>query len=390
MYDDYRELSPGAVQTLQRHLDNSDPQLDWPIRSTEPSGPHDSDSDPAPKQSEEIEIDSDQREQTRSIYDKRRDQDLGILRRKPNQAQTLWLLPFICHIGDGWEEISISAFDVYDRENPPDTELFIQVKQRYFNSKGRFSRFLSPRWLEEITLYSVRSLQVTFICMQLIFSTQSDHPTPMVPTIGPNYLMHLWRNPHHTDSLTYQKNKSIRDTARWVMRKLLDLARTDNNCAGGFAENPNQALARHQSRSLGDIDQHLFRQSYVFHTLPKEFGDKPKSKGKWVGTMLMHEEFKFRYLVVLIAVLLEVTVSGLVLGIHFRYVAGLQGLGLYLRLFRISSWISGLSTLIITLWLRSSMTMKLKSSYYPCLEFVWRFCKEHFDEYLETVWDTVR
>ena len=189
-----------------------------------------------------------------------------------------------------------------------------------------------------------------------------------MPTIGPNYLMHLWQNPHHTDSLTYQKNKSILDTARWVMRKLLDLARTDNNCAGGFSENSDQALARHHSRGLSDTEQHLFRQSYVFHTLPKEFGDKPKSKGKWVGTMLLIEEFKFRYLVVLIAVLLEVTVSGLVLGIHFRYVAGLQGLGLYLRLFWISSWISGLSTLIITLWLKSSMTMRLRSSNYPCLE----------------------
>lgn len=193
--------------------------------------------------------------------------------------------------------------------------------------------------------------------------------------------MHLWQNPHHTDWLTYQKNKSVLDTARWVMRKLLDLARTDNNCAGGFSRNPDQALAGHQSRLI-DTDQHLFRQSYVFHTIPKELGDKPKSKGKWIETVILIEELQVRYLVVLIAVLVELTVSGLVLGVHFRYVAGLQGLGLYLRLLWISSWVSGLSTLIIILWLRSSD--------YPCLEFVWRFCQEHFDEYLETVKDTVR
>ena len=165
------------------------------------------------------------------------------------------------------------------------------------------------------------------------------------------------------------------------MRKLLNLARTDNNCAGGFSGNPDQALAGHQSR-LSDAEQHLFRQSYVFHTIPKELGDKPQSKGRRVETVILIEEFQVRYLVVIIAVLLELTVSGLVLGVHFRYVAGLQGLGLYLRLFWISTWISGLSTLIITLWLRSSD--------YPRLEFVWRFCKEHFDEYLETVKDTVR
>ena len=108
----------------------------------------------------------------------------------------------------------------------------------------------------------------------------------------------------------------------------MDLARTDNNCAGGISENPDQTLARHQSGSLSDTEQHLFRQSYVFHTLPKEFGDKPKSKGKWSGPMLLIEEFKFRYLVVLVGVLLKFTVFSLVLGIHFRYVAGLQGLGL--------------------------------------------------------------
>ena len=57
--------------------------------------------------------------------------------------------------------------------------------------------------------------------------------------------------------------------------------------------------------------------------------------------MLLIEEFKFRYLVVLVGVLLKVTVFSLVLGIHFRYVAGLQGLGLYLRHFWISCWVSG-------------------------------------------------
>ncbi|KAK0517191.1 hypothetical protein JMJ35_000346 [Cladonia borealis] len=379
LYDDFEELSPGAVQVLQRHLDNSDPQLDRSIRSTEPSDPHDFNSDPKPdrfERAEDPEIDSVRREQTESIYDKLRNRDLGILRRKPTQAQTLWLVPFTCFIGDRWEEFPISAFDIYDRKNPPDTELFMQIKQRYFESKGRFSRFLSPQWAKGIRDALVRSLQVTFICMRLMSSTQYLYPAGTMPTIGPNYLMHLWQNPHHTNWLTYQKNKSVLDTARWVMRKLLDLARTGNPCAGRLSGSPDETLAGHQS-SLSDTEQHLFRQSYVFHTIPKELGVKPDYKHGDDAALILMEKFQLRYLVVLIALILQLTVYALVMGVYFRYLAGLQGLGLYLRLFWISSWISGLSTLIITLW--------LKSSDYPCLEFVWRFCQEQFGEYLETM-----
>ena len=134
-------MSPGAFQTLQRHLDNSDPQLCQSIRSTNPSFPYDSSSDPAPdwfERAEDSGIDFVRRRQTETIYDELRNRDLDILRRKPTQAQTLWLSPFTRNMGDREEDFSISAFDVYDRKNPPDTELFIQIKKRYCKAKGRF------------------------------------------------------------------------------------------------------------------------------------------------------------------------------------------------------------------------------------------------------------
>ena len=168
LYDDFQEFSPGAVQVLQWHLDKSDLQLDRSIRSTEPSGPHDSDPDPTPDRFERAEgpvINSVQKLQTESIYDKFRNRDIDILRRCPFGARRLWLLPFVC-LAENGAKISakvfpISAFDIYDRTNPPDTELFIHVKQRYLKAKGRFSRFLSPQRLKIIQALYVSLSQVT-------------------------------------------------------------------------------------------------------------------------------------------------------------------------------------------------------------------------------------
>lgn len=191
---------------------------------------------------------------------------------------------------------------------------------------------------------------------------QFSHPARTMPTIGPNYLMHLWQNPHHTDRLTYQQNKSVLDTARWVMRKFLDLARTDYNCGDGLFGNADESLAGYRSRQ-SETQQHLFRQSYVFHTIPKELGVIPNFDINTDGAFFLVEEFQFPHFLILVAVILEFTVYALVLGVHFRYVAGLQGMGLYLRLLWISTWITGFSTMFIILWFRPRG--------YACSWFVW-------------------
>ena len=175
--------------------------------------------------------------------------------------------------------------------------------------------------------------------------------------------MHLWQKPHHTDWHTYQKNKSIFDTARWVMRRLLDLARTDNECAGGITENADNTVARG------------FRQSYIFHTVPKELrlGNDPGRDRDCF--FLLRERFDFRWFLVLVAVVHWFLVYGLVLGLHSRCVAGLQGLKLHQRLLWISTCVSGLSTLIIILWFRSSDQAGLES--------FWLFWERDLWQYLE-------
>ena len=346
-------MTPGAVRSLQRHMDNSDPQLSQSVRSTDGFVPYDSNSDPAPdrfERAQEPEIDSDRRRKTESIYDELRNRDLDILRRKPVRAQALWLLPFARPMGDRWEEFPISAFDVYDRKHSPDTELFIHVKKRYFKSKGRFSRFLSPQRVKSIKANFVRSFSMTYICTRLTSSTQHSPSIYTSPKLGSNYIMHLWQNPHHTDWLTYQNNKSVLDTARSVMRKLSDLVRTDKNYAGGLSGNVDDTLAGQSRQS--ETQQQLFRQSYVFHTIPKELGVKSNFDINTDGAFFLFEENQFPHFLILVAVILEFTVYGLVLGVHFRYVAGLQGMGLYLRLLWISTWITGLSTMFIILWFR--------------------------------------
>ncbi len=160
-------MKPGTVQSLQRHLDNSDPQLGQSIRYTDPFVPYDSNSDAAPDRFEKAkdpEGDSVRRLQRESIYDELRNHDLDILRRKSTQAQTLWLPPFT-RIGEREKDFSISAFDVYDRKHPPDTELFIQIKKRYLKANGRFSRFLSQQRVKIIEATFVRSLRTTHINM---------------------------------------------------------------------------------------------------------------------------------------------------------------------------------------------------------------------------------
>ena len=168
----------------------------------------------------------------------------------------------------------------------------------------------------------------------------------MGPTIGPNYLMHLWQNPHHTDWNTYQKNKTVLDTAHWIIREFLNLARTDNRCEGGFAETSNDALDRHQSRQ-SKTEQHQFRRSYLFHTIPKSLGYNPDPNGGAEGGVCLVESFQRQRFLIIVAVILEFIVYVLILGVYFRYVAGLQGLKLYTSLLWLSSWITGLSTFII-------------------------------------------
>ena len=120
------------------------------------------------------------------------------------------------------------------------------------------------------------------------------------------------------------------------MRKLLDLACTGDRCAGVFSDNADDTLAGHQSRQ-SETEQHLFCQSYVFHTTPKELRVESDPEARANGGFFVREEFQFPHFLILVAVILEFAVYGLLVGVHFRYVAGLQVLGLYLRLLRTSS-----------------------------------------------------
>ena len=107
------------------------------------------------------------RRQTESTYDEIRNRDLDILARQCTQAYTLWLPPCACKTTRRWEEFHISAFDVFNRKNAPDTELFMYIKERYCKTKGIFGRFLSPRTVKGIWATDVRPLQVTNTRIQL-------------------------------------------------------------------------------------------------------------------------------------------------------------------------------------------------------------------------------
>ena len=156
---------PAAAQTLQKHLDNSDPIFAQSTCSTDRSVPYDSNSDPTPDQFEranDLGINSVRRRQTASDYDELRNRDLDILARHRTQAYTLWLSPFAYETTSRWGKIYISAFDVFARKNSPDTELFIHIKRRYCKTKGIFSQFLSPRTVKTIWTIDVRFLQETY------------------------------------------------------------------------------------------------------------------------------------------------------------------------------------------------------------------------------------
>ena len=157
---------------------------------------------------------------------------------------------------------------------------------------------------------------------------QNDCPFHLLPSIG------FWQNPHHTDRHTYQRNKPILDRACWVIRKLLDLACMNNRCAGEFLENADEPVATNESWQ-SETKQHTFRESYVFHTIPKIPGVEPGREAIEDGFMLLIEGFRFRQFLFLVAVILWFTVYGLIFDVHFRYIAGLQGPKLYLRLVEI-------------------------------------------------------
>lgn len=99
------------------------------------------------------------------IYQKLRNRDLDEMAKYCSQGDTLWRLPVLCKSTRQWEDLHISAFDVLDRMNSPDTELFISIRKKYFKAKGIFGRFLSPLTVKTIEAIRVRSLQVTYRCM---------------------------------------------------------------------------------------------------------------------------------------------------------------------------------------------------------------------------------
>ena len=135
------------------------------------------------------------------------------------------------------------------------------------------------------------------------------------------------------------------------MRRLLDLARTDTKHAGKSLKNADDPIKDSHSVQ-GGTEQYHFRGSYVFHTIPKSHSVEPDPDATKDGYLRLTEGFGIQKFLVQVAVILCFTVYGLVLGVHFRSVAGLQGLELHLRLGEISGWITGLLLLIITLWFR--------------------------------------
>ena len=169
--------------------------------------------------------------------------------------------------------------------------------------------------------------------------------------------MHLWQNLHHTDRHTYQKNKSIFDETYWLMRKLLEMARTNTRHAGKVLGNADD-LMRDNHSLQARAARNAFRWSYVFHAIPKSHSVALDPDGTKDSFLRLNEGFGIPKFLFQVAVILY----GLVLGVQFRSVSitGLQGLELHLRLVEIFGWISVPLSLIITLWFRSSAHTSLE------------------------------
>jgi hypothetical protein len=154
--------------------------------------------------------------------------------------------------------------------------------------------------------------------------------------VGQKLLLHLWRNPHHADSVVYwswQRNASHwQYYSEWI-RQLLT---------------PKDLIV--------DLESHKrhSRSAYVFVKIPKKVGDQLEETygdTKPAGWGIMFEEgFKVHRLLVVILFFYFVTSMATIIWIFKKY--GITGPTTEASLSQVLGWFSSFFGLLLTVWFK--------------------------------------
>ncbi|KAL8700081.1 MAG: hypothetical protein Q9201_005644 [Fulgogasparrea decipioides] len=380
LYDDYREIEGGALDQLQEFLNHHTGVKEGTNNSQSPPD--------QPANSEASEIAATKSAQgSRTVSTENRldnsdsDHPSGLRRRKHKRsemergdsfASSTWVLP-IFHFERYRTRVKHLQVDL----KTSDEALFTMVKATYHEETSIIRRFFAMRAVKKISyvkfIHAPREPDIhRFDDWPLQKHsppwTYSGCPAKYTPLVGQTYLMHLWQNPSHSDLQTYttrQQSIVARLLRRLnfikkciVMFRNIKIGNTSGGNAGDEFERDMELNATNRPESMNNgtanppIKQEN-RSSYVFLRTPKLLGDQliaddedpPEAWG-----LYFEEGFKVHQFFVV--VLFIYTLASLVFAIYWCARYGLVGPRTGSGAFAVSSWMTGLISLVVTVWFK--------------------------------------
>ncbi|KAL8692040.1 MAG: hypothetical protein Q9218_002849 [Villophora microphyllina] len=384
LYDDFREVEPGALYELQSFLNNR--------KGTRQMTNDQSNSHSTREDSMNLPVhhsESIQASESAPLEGSDRDDNLppGLRRRgrRPDAthgnlaSSPTWILPIfqIERYGTKVKHLPVDP-------TMSDETLFTSVKARYHEETSRIRRFFAMRGVKKISYVKFMHAPREPDIHKFNDWPLQKHSPPWVykgcpakkrhiPLIGHAYLMHLWQNPSHSDLQTYNRRPQgaiSRLVCRIRLLKNYLLTSTKNDFVdlpphhSGTNNRDSQAqrdleltttngLEDQPTHMAAAADKHGNASSYVLLLTPKKLGDQliaddedpPEAWG-----LYFEEGFAVHHFFVVI--LFVYILATFAFAIYWCTKYGLVGPHTGAGAFGVSSWMIGLISLVVTVWFK--------------------------------------
>ncbi|KAL8708280.1 MAG: hypothetical protein Q9225_007629 [Loekoesia sp. 1 TL-2023] len=414
LYDDFRELAPGALDELERFLNNNDKmeqvrgRPDQSDVFTEPAldASHTlqgASSIPLVRQlagdisthndqgnTGDLTTSSTQSNQSAHVPNNGHNEDqagdnngalpVGLRRRGPARNHTdritdagrdMWILPIFQYDRYGTRvrhlpvELTMS-----------DKTLFTSIKTEYHEETSRFRRFFAMRGVKKISYVKFVHASVEPDIHKFDDWPEQKHSPPWtykgcpakkkhIPLVGHTYLLHLWQNPSHCDLKTYKSQQSST-----LNRMLSRLGLNRNVVHTARRSSSNQVISGSESRR--DVERATFggstssgshtsgtheslgpRSSYVLLRSPKKRGEQLIANDEdppEAWGLYFEEGFGVHHFLFILLMLYIMASLGFAIYWCERY--GFVGPHSGVGAFGVVNWMIGLISLVVTVWFK--------------------------------------
>jgi len=253
-------------------------------------------------------------------------------------------------------EFDTKAFHENVKEGKSDYQIFERFREIYFAERSWFRRFFELKEVKNIkfVMFDLLPLDIASIRQENTWPPAEEKarwlyvpcPAKVVPLVGPRLLLHLWRNPHHSDEMAYREWhskanlwKRFRDRFRHFPKVSKSVPTNEPN--EGDPIDHDQVGNPHSS-------------TYVFVKIPKKIGDRlepnygneaPEGWG-----IYFEEGFKVHRLLFVVLIFYFFASLSVIAWIIDRF--GITTPTTYMGLFSVLAWLISFSSLFLTVWFK--------------------------------------